>query len=339
MAGMRKPNNDKVQMPAVQLPAYRTSVAIRDGVEKEILFTTWGGIGDQLCAEPTLRFAIDTFKDCRISLATEIPEVFAHLNFHKVFDLKLEIPDYDKFFVLETITHTESLTWQFMSHMVTHCVDFPSLCALRCQLPIAYKPIQISCSPPGMGSRVREKLYAIRLEHYRHVLIHAGRHWESKTFPKDWWDAVYDEVVTAGLIPVLIGKDVDFNVGVVDVKCDEHGIDLRNQCSLSETLWLCQKAGLMICSDSAPMHMAAPGEAHIAFVATVKHPDYITHWRRGGWGWRMKNFGKGGMWELMDYCPNKEQTIEVDKCPEEQLVKWLPEPKEIVEWIASRSNS
>jgi hypothetical protein len=333
------PKTDRIQIPAREIPSYRTGVAIENGVEKNLLFTTWGGLGDQLCAEPTLRFALETIKDCKISLATEIPQVFRHLKFDRVFDLKREQPKYEDFLVLETINDTRRLTWEFMSHMVTHCVDFPSLCSLRCQVPLRYKQIQYPCDEPS-DPDTQEELRDIIKQRKSHVLIHAGKHWESKTFPKEWWDQVYDEVVRAGLTPVLIGKDVDFNVGIVDVKHDRSvGIDLRNRCSLNDTLWLCKNSYLMICSDSAPMHMAAPGDGWIAFVATAKHPDYLLHHRRGGWAWRMKDFGKGGMWDLMDYCPNKKETIEVDKCPVETLKQWLPEPKEMVDWLTSNVNS
>lgn len=330
---------DRIVLPAKEIPGYRTSVAVRDGVEKNLLFTTWGGIGDQLCAEPTLRFALDTFKGCTVSLASDMPEVFKHLHFHQFIDLKRERPDYSRYLVFETITDPKRLTWEFMSHMVTHCVDFPSLCALRCQLPISYKQIQYWYELPT-DPDTKNELFKIVVEKEKHVLIHAGKHWESKTFPVSWWNSVYDEVVSAGLTPVLIGKDVDPSVGVVDVKIDERGIDLRNRCSLNDTLWLCKNSASMICSDSAPLHMAAPGDAWIAFVATAKHPDYIMHWRKGGWAWRMKNFGKGGIWNVIDYCPNKQNTVEADKCDPELLASWLPEPKEMVEWIvASKKNS
>ena len=77
-------------------------------------------------------------------------------------------------------------------------------------------------------------------------------------------------------------------------------------------------------------------DAWIGFIATCKHPDYITHWRNGVWGWRMKNFGKGGIWDLIDYCPNKEQTVSAENVGEENLLSWLPEPKEFAQWAVER---
>ena len=320
-------------MPAMEIPGFRTAKAIERGVEKNLLFTTWGGIGDQICAEPTLRFALDTFKGCKVSLATELPLLFRHLKFEKVIDLKHEKYNPDDYLILQTITNPESLSWHFMSHMVTNCVDFPSLCAIRCQLPISYKQVILKPDLPDLKSRV---IGAREIENG--VIVHAGRHWESKTFPRDWWESVCEELRKRRMVPILIGKDVDFNVGTVEMST-EGCVDLRNKCSLNETIWLVQNSKVMICSDSAPLHMAAPADTWVGCIATVKHPDYIFHWRKGGWSWRMENLGLGGYWDVIDYCPNKENKLEVDKCPQDLLRTWLPNPGVVAEWALSKINS
>lgn len=316
---------DKIIIPAEQVPSYRTMRALRDGVGGNLLFKTWGGIGDQICAEPTLRFALDTFKNVKVSLATELPELFTHLNFHKVYDLRKEKPNYQNYFVFDTITHPETLTWEFMSHCVTHCVDFPSLCALRCQLPVSYRRVMMK--PPTPRQEVQDVFKTINP-----VFVHAGAHWESKTFPVAWWNEVLKSLLQNGFTPVLIGKECDDNRTTVQVdptRC----VDLRNKTSLLETIWLLQKARYVVTNDSSPLHMAATGNAWIAFVATAKHPDYIKHWRAGGWSWRMENFGRGGMWDIVDNCPNKAEDVLVDKIDEKTLMSWLPNPGEFAEWF------
>jgi hypothetical protein len=325
---------DTIQIPAMEMPAFRTSLAVARGAEKNILFRTWGGIGDQICSEPTLRYAIDRFKGCQVSLESDHPELFSHLKFHEVYDSRERQADRKAHLVFETITTPTSLSWQFISHMITHCVDCPSLNALRCQLPISYKQVQLAPQTPR-----NERLHRIADRPHDHVIMHFGKHWESKTYPVDWCDAVYDEIVRAGLTPVLIGKDTHPHLGVVDSKIDQHGIDLRNRTSLNDSVWLCQKAGLALVSDSSPLHMAVTGDAYIAFLTTAKHPDYITHYRRGGFGWRMQSFQKGGIWDVIDICPNKTSDVNVDKCDEALIRSWLPEPKEIVEWLVSNRNS
>lgn len=333
---------DTCVIPGHQVPSFRTAVALQNKTATNLLFTTWGGIGDQICAEPTLRFALDTFKGCDVSLATDFPELYQHLKFKKVYDLKIERPDFSKYLKFDTINDPKSLTWEFMSHCVTHCVDFPSLCALRCQLPISYRAVELKPPHPdhrffNMLKHEIEQTDFMEFTYDKAVFIHAGAHWESKTFPVDWWDDVIADLIDNGYQPVLIGRVMDDNRTTVDVS-GKGCIDLRNKTSLSETLWLLQQANFVLTNDSSPMHMAAPGTAHIAFVATAKHPDYLYHWRRNEqgrieWSWRMKDFGLGGMWELMDHCPNKESDVLIDKCDPNILKAWLPDPRVFSLWF------
>lgn len=318
-----------IQLHALELPAYRTTYAIQQGIDRNIIIVTWGGLGDQICAEPTIRLAIKTFKNCDISLASECPELFQHLQFKDVFDLRKVQPRWEKYYPFQTIRPPSDIQWQFMSHMLINCVDYPALCAFRCQLPIADREIKLKPSQADIdkiGLILMNDDYTLEDV----IVIHAGRHWQSKTFPKDWWDAVIQGLIGEGFKPILIGADTDDNRGTVNV--DATGcLDLRNKLTVMQTVALLQEANVLLTNDSAPMHMAASGKAWIGFVATCKHPDYIMHWRKGQWAWRMKNFGKGGIWDILDYCPNKVQKIEAENVGD-HLLEWLPEPEEMVRW-------
>ena len=323
----------RVAIPMTHLPIFRTQIAIEAGVERKVMFKTWGGIGDQICAEPTLRYATRMFKDCDIYLASELPDLFQHLEFKKVFNLKEETPNYSKYLCLETITPPDesNLVWQFFSHMLTNCVDFPSLCSLRLQLPVADKEIQLW--PESSVDVIEMSKY----NNKNSVLIHAGKHWPSKTFPKEFWDRVLAGLLVRGVQPILIGADTDDNRGTVDVNTDGC-VDLRNKLSIMESVWLCKNAKVLLTNDSSPMHMAASGDAWIGYVATCKHPDLITHWRHGQWQWREKNFGVGGIWDVIDYCPNKEQEVTADKVPLDLLKSWLPNPIDMAQWASEKVN-
>ena len=91
------------------------------------------------------------------------------------------------------------------------------------------------------------------------------------------------------------------------------------------------------------MHMAAANgcETFIGYVATCKHPDHITHWRINThgvpeWQWREVNHGKGGIWDIIDMCPNKEQEVSAEFVPPETLLSWLPDPVEFAEWACEK---
>lgn len=324
------PNNNVI-VPGTMIQSFRTQVAIDRGVEQNIMLRTWGGLGDQICAEPTLRFAIKTFKGCKVSLASEMPELFEHLDFDAVFDLRKATPIYENYLLFDTIVPPSHLTWEFMSHMLVNCVDFPSLCAFRCQLPTADREVVLE-----PDDKVFHKIAVLHSpgDWSRCVAVHAGRHWQSKTFPAPWWNSVINGIIRTGFIPVLIGANTDDNRGTVDVdtlSC----IDLRNKLSVMESVALLQSVPVLVSNDSAPIHMAASGDSWIGYVATCKHPDYITHWRKGQWSWRMENLGLGGIWDVLDYCPNKQNAVEAENVGE-HLEKWLPTPDSVAEWVASK---
>ncbi len=319
-------------IPPLTLQSVRTQKAVDAGVEKNLLFKTWGGLGDQICAEPTIRFALKTFEGCTITVASEHPELFEHLPLHALIDLKRKTPSWDQYLCFDTIVSPEHVLWEFVSHMTTHCVDFPSICAFRSQLPIADRELGILL-PGELLERVREKLNSVSMAPW--VAVHPGRHWQSKTFPIDWWNQVISNLTHVGVVPVIIGANTDDNRGTVSV--DTTGcLDLRNELSVLESIGLLQLAPVLLTNDSAPLHMAATGNAWIGFVATCKHPDYITHWRRGSFGWRMVNLGLGGIWDVLDFCPNVENKVEVENVGDELLRSWLPDPASVATWAYER---
>jgi len=334
--------DERIAIPINHSPLFRSHIAIQNGVEKNLLFKTWGGLGDQICAEPTLRYVVKNFKNARVSLASEKPELFDHLHFDKVFDLQDSRPAWEKFLVFDTITppNDTNMVWQFFSHMLTNCVDFPSLCAIRSQLPVKDREIHVRPTEPDSELELFPGVGG--------VLVHAGRHWPSKTFPKDWWDRVLNELILQGHTPVLIGANTDDNRGTVDVN-PQGCIDLRNKTSVNDIVWLCQRAKVLVTNDSSPLHMAASrdpadettGKTWIGYIATCKHPDFITHWRRNlqgklEWQFRECNLGTGGMWDIIDNCPNNSQEITVDEIDEATLRSWLPEPEYVANWVSSK---
>ncbi len=339
------PDIDRVSVPVNLIPQFRTQIAIENGVERNLLLRTWGGLGDQICAEPTLRYGLKYFSNCDVSLESEVPSLFNHLKFKNVFDVKNKAVNYKDFFCFETITppNDSNLVWQFFSHMITNCVDFPSLCAFRFQLPVEDKEILLCPEAP------KDELILNLISNPKNVFVHAGKHWASKTFPKDWWDDVISSLLLKGLIPVLIGADTDDNRSTVNVN-PKGCIDIRNKTSINDCVWLLQRARILITNDSSPMHMASSrnpedsstGLTHIGYIATCKHPDYITHWRRPeGKGrpvfqWRETNLGLGGAWDTYSVCPNNSEEVTIEFVDEKTLRTWLPTPESVSEWAMSK---
>lgn len=329
------PRDGRISVPVKHLPGFRTTIATQDGNLQRIMLRTWGGLGDQICAEPTIRHALLKFKDCEFFLASEHPELFKHLHdkFKFIYNIQEDDVNYDKYFVFDMIKppNSTNMVWQFMSHLLTNCVDFPSLCAFRLQLPVSEKEIVLHGVHPQLG-------YDQMIHVMNGILIHPGAHWQIKRFPDWFWNRVINRIRFAGKVPVLIGGTLDDNRTTIQSIRTDGCLDLRDKMSISESIWCTQQAAVLLTNDSAPMHMAASGDAFVGFVATCKHPDMIMHWRHGQWAWREKNFGKGGVWDLIDYCPNKQNQLEVEEVAPEVLASWLPDPVKFAEWALEKQH-
>lgn len=315
----------RVVAPARIFPSFRVNEAFERGVANKFLINTWGGLGDQICAEPAIRFGLKAFKKCEVSLSSTLPSLFSHLNFKEVFDTRKVKPVLDNYLVFETITPPDTLLWEFCSHMLTHPVDFVSICMWRCQLPIAEREITMPDFP--LTAEIMPALADVD----NTVVIHAGKHWESKTFPKEWWTQVVRYFRDAGFTVVLIGHKVDANVGYVAIEGDGC-IDLRDKLSIPEFVALLKNSKYVFSNDSAPIHAAASGDAFIGFVASCKHPDFLMHYRKGVFGYRAKNFGLDGIWNHIDYSPAQEEKVEAESLPPGLMDRILPQPQDVADF-------
>jgi len=327
-------DRDTIVMPVHQIPQYRIMASQQRKTLKNILLTTFGGIGDHICAEPTIRYASKCKSEYEImGLATSIPELYSHIKIDKVLT-----DEYvrDEWTVFKTYPDDTGLLQEFISHGLTNCVDSSSLFAFRLQLPTKDREIQIT--PRHPGQKIAE------LFDKPSVIVHAGKHWPSKTFPKAWWDDVLNEIKKSGHKPILIGANVDGNRTSVEVET-EGCIDLRNKTMLSELAWVCQRATVVLTNDSAPLHLAAStdpadyegtGNAWTGLIATCKHQDFITHFRKGQWQWREVAHNKGGIWETTGFLPNKDKDVHINLVEPEMLMSWLPDAREYGQWAIEK---
>lgn len=317
-----------VQVPAKQVPPYRYAIAQERGI-KQMILTTWGGCGDQVCGEPTARYAFKLFEGYEISLLTSYPDLFTHLPFKKIYH-KSEAPNLNdqEWLVKHTNPSNHFMARDFINHHFTQVVDFSSLCAFQRQLPIEDRAIKLPKS--DFGERFKLP-----------ILIHPGRHWESKTFPKMWWDAVIGKL--AKLYPFrigIIGKDVDAETGTVDVEVPEGVFDFRNKMSILDLSSALQAAQVVVTNDSAPLHIAAAGFAKIIFISSCKESDHLKHWRRSKqsgkveWAWNMKNMELTGLWEMQSSIPIRDTEFRIDLMSPEMMEKILPDPMSVVDEVA-----
>jgi hypothetical protein len=305
------------------------------GTLDNYLFQVKGvGLGDVICSEPTIRYALDTFKNVKISVETTHPDVFRHLEsrLHKLFKVGGDYREkYNDYRIFETAVGEDDIRWEFLDMAFMHCIDAASMCSMRMQLPVSHRQINLVPDENAKDS-VKEILHQHDLlESENRIVIHPGKTWPSRTLPADWWDEIIQILIKGGVKPVIIGAQCVNGNSTVDI--DARGcVDLRESLSFMQSVALLQMADLVLTNDSAPLHMAASGNAWIGFFATARHPDHLTHWRRGMYGHKTKNLSLGGMWSFMDLRPGQSETKRYDLVEESLVRSWLPTPSAVADW-------
>jgi len=321
------------------IPSIRTARVNADGVQFNYLITaTGGGLGDTICAEPTVRYFIQEFKrkypdEVKVSVLTRFPEIFRHLkddleNIFEVGKCELNHRDYN---VLATAVGDKDFLWEFLNMGFMHCLDAPSMCSMGRQLPKAFQELKLVPNEQEQNS-VLNILSNNGHLNYHWVVLHPGRTWPSRTLPADYWNEVIKGLIANDIKPIIIGAQCENGNSTVEVNA-EGCIDLRNQLSMMETVFLVQNAKVVVTNDSAPLHMAASGKSWIGFFGTARHPDFITYQRAGIFGHKMKNLAISGMWDTMDLRPGLNDPSRYDKIDEETLRSWLPPTADVVSWI------
>lgn len=351
-----------VQLRADHLPSYRAQSALKLGKLRDVMLVTRGGLGDAICSEPVLRFALKNFrKPFSLSVCTKYPSLFIHLPLKAAWldsqDTRITRAEY---YWATTYPNAGSLDWDFICHPYCNTVDAMSIAAWKCMMPTDEKDLVLASNPKWENLTKEEFNLLTNMRAARElVLVHPGATWQSRTFPVAWWQEVIEELKKLKITPVLIGAAARDKVGTVPV--DATGcIDLRDRTSLDDFIRICQMATVVLTNDSSPIHLAAstfPGQDKfyeqpwIGYVATCRHPDFITHWRKAPphtqidgkpvpngtnvWGYRMRNLGVDGLWNHEDYY-HREKPMSLESYDYKLVESCLPEPKILAEFAQAK---
>lgn len=235
-----------------------------------IFINVGGGLGDQINAEPSIRFLMEKISplaECWV--LTRFPELFSHLPVKAT----IETPELKRPAIYEVETHaspTMNLR-KFLCHFFCHPVDYIAMAILKRTLPRDARRIHI---PEEMIGRAEVS------EYNPDIIIHPGLGWPIKTFPPVWWVQVI-----AGLMPhmkvAIVGKDIAEKNGVLDFPVPPEVLDLRNKTSLKGFLGLIEKTNILLTNDSSPTHLAGAFDNWIVLIPTCQHPDHLLPWRHG----------------------------------------------------------
>lgn len=301
---------------------------------RHILINVGGGLGDQVNAEPAIRFLKNhVYPGDDISIQTHFPELFKHLDLPTYFQGEF-IPKNDTpYYSIKSLPEPGTITWDVVSNLLCHTIDFCSMALLRRTLPLKDRqPILITTLDDTLnmldvvGERDFDNM----------VLIHPGRHWESKTFPLKWWQEVIDGFQDKGIQVCLIGYE-DETRGTIPIEVHPGVIDTRNLLNVGGLISLISKAKVLISNDSAPIHIAGAFDNYIVLIPTCKHPDHVLPYRHGS-----VNYKSVALYKKLTLDAVSSQPTEVHGQRADHVVgnilDYLPEPKEVIKTVEEICN-
>lgn len=237
-----------------------------------------GGLGDQVCVEPIIRFALEQYYK-ELMIDTDYPEVFEHLR-----SKGLSINSKDQFdFLIDCNPYVRTDTgWEihpfckYIHHATLHPLDFTSLFVLRQGLPDKYRSIQLT---------VDENVASNILKQYPNIrdtwLIHPGYGAPLKSFGEQYWVDVVSLLKKESIPMISIGKTreaFDVVFGSYNTGTD---VNLIDKLGTTELIALISLAKGILCNDCGPMHIAGAFDNNIIVIPTIKHADFILPYRHG----------------------------------------------------------
>lgn len=286
---------------------------------RKLCIQVGGGLGDQVCAEPIIRYYIKKWgQDDDIILMTHFPELFKHLPVTSLTSAK----EFDEP-RMSIQTHPDKNNDSFDKALVfqrSHPVDYISIRLLRRTLPLADKSIQLSIDSTAL-TKVQDLLDNKR---NKTILIHAGEGWPSKTFSTAIWDSYCKILSTHGYNVVLIGKNSHKEIPSAN-------LDLRNQLSIEELIAIISIAPVLISNDSGPIHIAGAFDNWIGLIASCKDPSYLFPYRQGSQQYKTQSLERYKAYDQdFNFDPLAFLDIPISNLSDEKINQLVPTPQEIL---------
>lgn len=243
-------------------------------------------LGDHVATEPVVRFIINNSKDTKFIVMSSYPSLYRHLNCESVlyddYDYLNDMP----YLFINIGVPEDNMMHKYFNGNIMHNTDYFSLAATKRILNDKDK--QIILKPTNKGFEEVINIAAGKLDNM--ILIHPGSGWQSKTFPKKWWDEVINELSKLNKNIGVIGKNClikdnsktkEIRLGYVDVDIPDNVVDFRDLLSIDGLVALISMCPVLITNDSAPLHIAGAFDNKIILIPTCKHPDLIMPYRHG----------------------------------------------------------
>jgi len=308
--------------------------------KQNIVIKVSAGMGDQLCAEPVIRYIRNTYfnsDNIDITVVTHHKRLFEHIE-------GINLMDYNQYKdirgVLElSTTPDDEHSPHNMSHVMFHPTDFASMSTIKMTIPLKEKPIKLNVKQEDIDELIDVIGDKVKLEDL--IVVHSGRWWNSKTFPVKWWQDVVDGLSKSGHKLAIIGKTLSTKdgeeQGYQKIKCPKGSYDFRDLTSLGELIALIGKTKCTLTNDSSPLHIAGAFRNWIVVIPTAKHPDHILPFRVNDEGhieqyYKSKSLYKKLTIDDLDVCWLSENPDTIDKINGD-ILDYIPDTSTVIDEI------
>jgi hypothetical protein len=306
--------------------------------KRHIYINISGGLGDQICAEPAVRYMKEKlYPEDEMVLATHFPRIFEHLTNVNICDHNNVILTNDTpYYTVSSLPGPDTIQWMIVSHLLCHSVDYCSMATMKRTLPMLDKKVHFKIKPKD-----KFNLYQLIDTNILKdtIVVHAGKHWETKTFPDKYWQEIIDRLAEKNTV-CLVGKDEkgdppDYKAGArgtVNVVCPSNGIDLRNKLDLGGLGALLSETRILISNDSAPVHLAGAFDNWIVLIPSCKHPDHVLPYRNGSTNYKTLSLYKKLILDDVESRPTQVYPTSID-IKVKDWNDYLEKPSTVVEKV------
>jgi hypothetical protein len=303
--------------------------------KQRVLIKVSGGLGDQLNAQPAIRFMKNkVLPETEINITTHYPTLFKDINGINIFSQEKFVAEQDTpYRVVESFPPPSSTMYSIVGNLLCHTVDYCSMALLKRTLPFQDKNIKLNVTLKDL----QKVIDVVGITDLRElILIHPGKHWDSKTMPYKWWEEIIDGLVTENIPVCIIGKTAkDDEAGVWNFEDRKGVLNLVNLLDLDGLIALISQAKVLVSNDSSPVHIAGAFDNWIIVIPTVKHPDHILPFRNSSTNYKTDALYRKLVLDDYSTSPFELNEITVDKL-KNTWDNYLVSPKHVVEVIKKR---
>jgi hypothetical protein len=242
-------------------------------------------LGDTICSTPILKKLFKSY-GVKFYVATHVPEVFFNNPcVEKI--INVDSVDKENYEIFETFLGAGKKDKSGIEKK-HNTIDIRQFHAM--DLGFSLLPEEMEC-----------EFYPDIYEDFQlpsdYICIHPAQTWESRTWAKEKWQELVNELIRMGVCVALVGKDSqefgfwDIKKPTFDIEGGAKVVNLLNKTNLSSTWNVINNASCFITMDSGLLHLAGTTDTHIIQLGSSINYKLRAPYRKGSQDYKYNYIG------------------------------------------------